>query len=104
MNDELKVEVYVEQPQGYEIKGEEKRVYKLKNTLYELKQKPRVWYTHINTYFMKISFKDVLMNTYNMSNLICRVDILIVCLYVDDLIITSNNLKMIAKFKEVMHD
>ena len=29
-------------------------------------------------------------------------DILIVCLYVDDLIFTDNNLKMIAKFRKVM--
>ena len=31
----LKEEVYVEQPQGFEIEGQEEKVYRLKKTLYE---------------------------------------------------------------------
>ncbi|MCI84714.1 reverse transcriptase, partial [Trifolium medium] len=33
----LDEEVYIEQPQGYEVKGEEKKVLKLKKALYGLK-------------------------------------------------------------------
>ncbi|RDX69300.1 hypothetical protein CR513_51609, partial [Mucuna pruriens] len=32
----------------------------------------------------------------------CSLDILIMCLHVDDLIFTINDLKMIAKFREAM--
>ena len=51
LNGELKEEIYVEQPQGFEVKGEERKVYKLKKALYGLKQAPRAWYSQIDGYF-----------------------------------------------------
>ena len=44
LNDDLEEEVYVEQPQGYHVKGREHDVYLLKKALYGLKQAPRAWY------------------------------------------------------------
>ena len=49
--------VYVEQPQGYEKKGEEHKVYKLKRALYGLKQAPCAWYNRIEAYFVKEGFE-----------------------------------------------
>ena len=37
LNGYLEEEVYVEQPQGYEVPGQEHKVYSLKKTLYGLK-------------------------------------------------------------------
>ena len=37
----LEEDVYVEQPQGYEVLGEEHKVYRMKHELYGLKQAPR---------------------------------------------------------------
>jgi hypothetical protein len=37
LNGEFKQEVYVEQPRGFIIEGEEDKVYRLKNALYRLK-------------------------------------------------------------------
>ena len=37
LNVYLEEEVYVEQPQGYEVLGQEHKVYRLKKTLYGLK-------------------------------------------------------------------
>ncbi|MCI00325.1 hypothetical protein A2U01_0021343 [Trifolium medium] len=39
-NGELE-EVYVDQPPGFEVKGKEGYVYKLRKALYDLKQAPR---------------------------------------------------------------
>jgi hypothetical protein len=41
LHGELNEAVFVEQSQGYEKKGEEHKVYKLKKALYSLKQAPR---------------------------------------------------------------
>ena len=45
LHGELNESVFVKQPQGYENKGEGRKVYKLKKkVLYEFKQSPRAWY------------------------------------------------------------
>ncbi|XP_058722251.1 uncharacterized protein LOC131594177 [Vicia villosa] len=54
---ELKEEVYVQQPQGFVTKGQEKKVYKLKKALYGLKQAPRAWYSEIVSYFIQQGFQ-----------------------------------------------
>lgn len=57
LNGYLEEEVYVAQPQGFEIQGKEDQVYKLNKALYGLKQVPRAWYTRINDYFLKSGFQ-----------------------------------------------
>eukprot|EP00253_Pinus_taeda_P011790 PITA_11790 len=56
LNGVLKEEVYVEQPLGYEKKGEEHKVCKLKKALYGLKQAPRAWYNIIDSYLLDNEF------------------------------------------------
>ena len=50
LNGILEEEVYIHQPEGFEIEGEENKVYRLKKALYGLKQAPRVWNTRIDGY------------------------------------------------------
>jgi hypothetical protein len=47
LHGDLSEEVFVQQPLGYEKKGEEGKVYKLRKALYGLKQAPRAWYSKI---------------------------------------------------------
>ncbi|GJT25797.1 retrovirus-related pol polyprotein from transposon TNT 1-94 [Tanacetum coccineum] len=56
LNGELKEEVYVNQPQGFEVEGKEEKVYKLKKALYGLKQEPQAWYSQIDGYFKEKGF------------------------------------------------
>jgi hypothetical protein len=37
----------MKQPEGYAMKGKKELVYKLKNSLYDLKQSPRMWYQNL---------------------------------------------------------
>ena len=41
LHGDLEEEIYMQQPQGYEVKGKEKLVCRLKKSLYGLKQAPR---------------------------------------------------------------
>eukprot|EP00253_Pinus_taeda_P008888 PITA_08888 len=56
LNGVLKEEVYVEQPPGYEVEGQEHKVCKLKKALYGLKQAPRAWYSRIVAYLIENGF------------------------------------------------
>ncbi|KAL0543601.1 hypothetical protein IC582_018701 [Cucumis melo] len=51
LNGHLKEEIFVAQPFGYVKKGEEEKMYKMKNALYGLKQAPRAWYSRIDIFF-----------------------------------------------------
>ena len=100
LNGYLEEEVYVEQPQGYEVPGQGHKVYRLKNALYGLKQDPRAWYSRIDSYLIENGFH----RSESEPNLYTKVDeqgtMLIVCMYVDDLIFTGDF--GIADFKAVM--
>ena len=52
LRDSLKEEVYVEQPEGFEVQDRETHVCRLKKALYGLKQAPRVCYERIDSYLM----------------------------------------------------
>lgn len=101
LNGVLEEEVYVEKPAGYIKRGQERKVYKLRKALYGLKQAPRTWYTRIDSYFLKNGF---LRCPYEHTLYVKsgHNDILIVCLYVDDLIFAGNNEELIAEFKDTM--
>ncbi|RVW45415.1 Retrovirus-related Pol polyprotein from transposon TNT 1-94 [Vitis vinifera] len=102
LHGELSEEVFVEQPPGYEQKGNEQKVYRLKKALYGLKQAPRAWYSRIESYFMKEGFKKCHYEHTLFIKTGKGGKILIVCLYVDDLIFTGNDEIMFAEFKKSM--
>lgn len=43
LNGKLKEEVYVSHPEGFKVKGNENKVYKLYKALYGLRQAHRAW-------------------------------------------------------------
>ncbi|KAL0551788.1 hypothetical protein IC582_010877 [Cucumis melo] len=102
LNGYLEEEVYLEQPPGYSVKGQKDKVLKLKKALYGLKQAPRMWNSRINKYFLDNGY---LRCPYEHSFYIKvngHGDILVVCLYVDDLIFTGNCASMFEDLKKAM--
>jgi hypothetical protein len=88
LNGFIEEEVYIEQPQGFEVSDRETHVCLLRKALYGLKQAPRAWYSRIDTYFLQMGFEksDVDPNLYF---IIRGEDTLILIFYVDDLFITG---------------
>jgi hypothetical protein len=50
LNGELEEEVYIEQPEGFQLSENADYVCKLKKALYGLKQAPRAWYSRLDKY------------------------------------------------------
>ncbi|KAG7557256.1 Reverse transcriptase RNA-dependent DNA polymerase [Arabidopsis suecica] len=101
LHGDLKEDVYVRQPEGFVMKGEEEKVYKLRKALYGLKQAPRAWYSRIERYFLKEGFERC-PSEHTLFTKTRGGNILIASLYVDDLIFTGNNRAMCDEFKESM--
>lgn len=101
LHGELNEDVYVEQPRGFEAADESHKVYKLRKALYGLRQAPRAWYSRIESYFAKEGLKKC----YCEHTLFIKAEkegVLILSLYVDDLIYTSNSASMLEGFKASM--
>jgi hypothetical protein len=88
LNGFIEEEVYIEQPQGFEVSDRETHVCLLRKALYGLKQAPRAWYSRIDTYLLQMGFEKSDADP-NLYFIIRGEDTLILILYVDDLFITE---------------
>ena len=95
LNGDLEEEVYVEQPQGFQVKGCEHDVFLLKKSLYGLKQAPRAWYQKIDAFLLSLKFQRTHADN-NLYVLMVDNDICILVLYVDDLLLTGSNRDLIG--------
>ena len=90
INGDLKEEVYMEQPEGFQLLDNLEFVFKLKKALYGLNQAPCSWYYSLDKYLQDKGFKRGTID----NNLYIKTkdnDLLIVLVYVDDIIFGCNN-------------
>eukprot|EP00253_Pinus_taeda_P004652 PITA_04652 len=72
LHGDLEEEIYMQQPQGYEVKGKEKLVCRLKKSLYGLKQAPSQWYLKFDKFMSEQGNKCAqkkLANSFTMKDL-----------------------------------
>ena len=89
LNGEIEEEVYIEQPEGFELHGRESHVCKLKKYLYGLKPEPRAWYSRIDGYLRGLGFSKSIADP-NLYIKVVQNQPLILVLYVDDLFLTGD--------------
>jgi len=83
------------------VAEQEDKVYRLNKALHGLIQAPQAWNSKIDGYLIQEGFAK----SPNEPSLYVKTqgsDILILCLYVDDLIYTGTNHKIIGEFKQTM--
>jgi hypothetical protein len=88
LNGVIEEEVYIEKPQGFEVEDRNTHVYRLKKSLFGLKQAPRAWYGRIDSFLTSLGFnksKDDSNLYFNFMN----DELTILLLYVDDLFLTG---------------
>jgi hypothetical protein len=103
LNGVLDEEIYMEQPEGFIQESKEHMVCKLKKSLYGLKQAGRSWYQMIDQNFTQLGFQRTCADQC-IYHLRTRGIITIVALYVDDLIILTNQVKALARLKEALRE
>lgn len=58
LHGELEEEIYMTQPEGFQIHGKDDQVWRLKESLYGLKQSPRQWYKRFDNYMIKLGYNQ----------------------------------------------
>ncbi|CAL5324316.1 unnamed protein product [Camellia sinensis] len=99
LHGELDREIYMNQPMGFQSQGHPEYVCKLQKALYRLKQAPRAWYGKIAEFLTQSEYSVTLAD----SSLFVKANggkLAIVLVYVDDLIITGDDVEEICRTKE----
>jgi hypothetical protein len=101
LNGVLEEEIYVMQPPGFTITGQQGKVLRLKKALYGLRQAPRTWNTCLDATLKGLGFEQSAHEhaVYGRGHGSAR---LLVDVYVDDLVITGSNTGEIDRFKHEM--
>ena len=101
LNGDLEEEIYMEQPEGFITRGNEEKVCRLVKSLYGLKQAPKQWHAKFDNVMLSNGFKInecdkcvYIKNTLNHE--------VIVCLYVDDMLIISKDIVDINATKKML--
>jgi hypothetical protein len=98
LNVVIEEEVYIEQPQGFEVENRKTHVCRLKKALYGLKKTPRAWYRRIDSFLTSLGFTKSKVD----SNLYFKVmndEPVILLLYANDLFLTGEE-KLITDYKK----
>jgi hypothetical protein len=97
LNGKLEEEVYVEQPQGFIVEGKENHVLKLHKALYGLRQAPRAWNMRIDEFLSQKGYSKCTVEHGIYVKGSSHTSLCIVCLFVDDLLITGSNIEEIRR-------
>ena len=90
LNGDLSEEIYMTQPAGYVVKGQEQKVCHLMKSIYGLKQASRQWYLKFHQSILSYGFK-MMDEDHCVYVLHSKDKFVIMSLYVDDILLASNN-------------
>ena len=103
LNGDLDEEIYMEQPEGFIVLGQEKKVCWLIKSLYGLKQAPKQWHEKFDSVMMTNGFK---INECDKCGYVKNTErgSVIICLYVDDMLIMGSNNEFIKTTKKMFNN
>jgi hypothetical protein len=103
LNGELEEEVYIEQPEGFQLSEKEDYVCKLNKVVYSLKRAPRAWYSRLDKYLQQEGFRKGSEDN-NLYIKVSQDSILLIEVYVDDIIFGSDDDRLSQNFAKDMQN
>nr|GEV47759.1 zinc finger, CCHC-type [Tanacetum cinerariifolium] len=100
LNGDLDEEVYMKQPEGFIIPGNEHKVYKLVKSLYGLKQAPKQCHQNFDEVVLSSGFPLNQSDKFVYSKFDDSGKGVIICLYVDDMLIFGTDQNQVDKTKK----
>ena len=101
LNGELEEEIYMDQPDGFAVKGQEGMVCKLLKSLYGLKQAPKQWHEKFDKTLTSVGFVVNEADKYVYYHFGGSEGV-ILCLYVNDILIFGTSLNVIKEVKDFL--
>ena len=99
LHEDLDEDIYMAQPEDFQVVSKENLVCKLKKSLYSLKQAPRQWYKKFDNFMIGNGFTRC-----EMDHCCYRKDFsdtfIILLLYVDDILVTGSCMVEINRLKQ----
>ncbi|KAL9260081.1 Retrovirus-related Pol polyprotein from transposon TNT 1-94-like protein [Drosera capensis] len=96
-------DIYMVQPEAYQIAGKENLVCKLTKSLYGLKQMPRQWYLKFDNFMSRSGYKksdmDPCCYTRHFGS-----SYMILLFYVDDMLVACSHMEKIIRLKEQLSE
>ena len=102
LHGELEEEIYMKQPEGFEVKGTENHVCRLERSLYGLKQSPRQWYKRFDSFMVTHDFTRSSYDSCVYFKKLVDGSLIYLVLYVDDMLVACNNLIEVEKLKRLL--
>jgi hypothetical protein len=96
----IEEEVYIEQPQRFEVQSKDTHICRLKKALYGLKKDPRAWYVIMDSYLTRLGFSKSHADPNLYYKVVDNAHVIIL-LYVDDLFIIGDESLIIQCKKEL---
>jgi hypothetical protein len=96
---QLDEEIYMEQPEGFKVKGQEFKVLRLRRAIYGLKQASLAWWKELDKSVQKLGFKRLYADA---GIFVCRHKdgtILVMLAYVDDILFMGPNQSLLLNKK-----
>ncbi|GKC40861.1 zinc finger, CCHC-type containing protein [Tanacetum coccineum] len=102
LNGDLDEEVYMKQPEGFVMPGDEHKVCKLVKSLYELKQAPKQWHQKFDEVVLSSGFHLNQSDKCVYSKFDSSGKGVIICLYFDDMLIFGTDQNQVDKTKKFL--
>ena len=104
LHGDLDKEIYMVQPEGFQVKGKENLVCRLRKSLYGLKQAPRLWYMKFESFMTTHGYNRTTSDHCVFFKKFAGDDFIILLVYVDDMLIVGHDASKIVELKKELSE